>query len=164
MTNRSNAAALCAFALLACRSDIPSKSSGSSNVPSGPCDLATASDVKTAFGVAVDSGVVGIAKNCQFKVTNAGSSGLQEVNVFYYQEVGPSTWARFRDGFVQNRGGVTDRTEVGDKAFHPNDQRGNEIAVLSGSIVFEVGSLSIGQSDRSAATLALAKVIAAKHR
>jgi hypothetical protein len=121
-----------------------------------PCALVTPEQVAAVFAAASATGEAGVAFNCSFTLVD----GLApSVEVFLY---GPSSaWEGIKDGYEDNRGGVTDVAGVGEGAYHPNDAGPYEIVVQSGDVVFAVAVQSgSGGPEVEAAILELAGVIA----
>jgi hypothetical protein len=100
---------------------------------SSPCDLADAEMVRSVFGGTVAEGVEGEARNCDFVIEGAPVFG---VDVFYYGSA--DGWDSTRQGFEDNRGGVTDVEGIGDAAFFPGDTGASELVVQSGGQIFSV--------------------------
>ena len=120
------------------------------------CDLTEPAVVGEVFGEASTSEVGGAARNCTYPVSEGSAT---EVNVFYYGNA--SQWDGIREGYVDNRGGVTDVSGIGDAAFNPNDFGGYEVVVRSGDVVFAVSVFSGDPSDANLHNIAaLAKRIA----
>ena len=103
------------------------------NEISSPCDLAEAEMVEEFFAGTVAEGVEGDFLNCDFAIE--GGTVLA-VTVFDYGEA--DDWSATRQGFVDNRGGVTDVDDLGDEAFYPNDNGARELVVRAGGRVFSV--------------------------
>ncbi len=100
---------------------------------SSPCDLADAELVESVFGGTVTEGVEGQARNCDFEVQGGP---VFSVAVFYYGSA--DGWDSTRQGFEDNRGGVTDVEGIGDEAFFPSDFGARELVVQSGGEIFSV--------------------------
>jgi len=100
---------------------------------SSPCDLADAEMVGSVFGGTVAEGVEGEYFNCDFEIEGGP---VLSVTVFDYGNV--EGWDSTRQGFVDNRGGVTDVEGLGDEAFFPNDTGARELVVQSGGQIFSV--------------------------
>jgi hypothetical protein len=100
---------------------------------SSPCGLADAEMVQSAFGGTVAQGVEGEARNCDF-VMEEGP--VFAVDVFYYGSA--DAWESTRQGYEENRGGVTDVEGIGDAAFFPGDVGASELVVQSGGEIFSV--------------------------
>ena len=100
---------------------------------STPCDLADAELVGSVFGGTVAEGVEGEARDCSFAI-EGGS--VFSVGVFYYGSA--DGWDSTRQGFEDNRGGVTDVEGIGDEAFFPGDFGARELVVRSGGEIFSV--------------------------
>jgi hypothetical protein len=108
-------------------------SGGGGGDVSSPCDLADAALVESVFGGTVAEGTEGVARNCSFEIEGGPVSSI---DVFWF---GPASgWDGTRDGYVDNRGGVTDLSGIGDAAFHPNDAGPDEIVVHAGGEVFAI--------------------------
>jgi len=98
-----------------------------------PCDLTDAEQVQTLFGGTVAEGVEGDLGNCDFDI----ESGLAPVvTVFEYGSA--DGWDGTRQGYVDNRNGVTDVDNLGDAAFFPNDVGAREMVVQAGGLIFSV--------------------------
>jgi hypothetical protein len=100
---------------------------------SSPCDLADAELVESVFGGTVAEGVEGQARNCDFEVQGGP---VFSVAVFYYGSA--DDWDSTRQGFEDNRGGVTDVEGIGDEAFFPGDFGARELVVQSDGETFSV--------------------------
>lgn len=100
---------------------------------SSPCDLADAAMVESALGGTASEGVEGDLLNCDFDID--GGVAL-EASVFDFGEA--DDWEATRQGFVDNRGGVTEVADVGDAAFYPNDASSSELVVQAGGRIFSV--------------------------
>lgn len=139
------------MAILACDGD------GGVGV-SSPCDLADAELVESVFGGTVAAGVEGEARNCDFSVEGGP---VFSVAVFHYGS--DDGWESTRQGFVDNRSGVTDVEGIGDNAFFPGDFGARELVVRSGGEIFSV-TVFTGFDEPSAevinAVADLAKAIA----
>jgi hypothetical protein len=105
----------------------------SGNEISSPCDLADAEMVGSFFEGTVAEGVEGDFLNCDFAIE--GGTVLA-VTVFDYGEA--DDWSSTRQGFVDNRGGVTDVDDLGEEAFYPNDTGARELVVRAGGWVYSV--------------------------
>jgi hypothetical protein len=103
------------------------------NEISSPCDLADAEMVGSFFEGTVAEGVGGDFFNCDFAIEGGP---VLTVTVFDYGEA--DDWSATRQGFVDNRGGVTDVADLGDEAFYPNDTGARELVVRAGGRVFSV--------------------------
>lgn len=101
---------------------------------SSPCDLADAEMVGRFFEGAVAGGVEGEFFNCDFEIEGGGP--VLTVTVFDYGKA--DDWGSTRQGFVDNRGGVTDVDGLGDEAFHPNDTGAAELVVRADDRIFSV--------------------------
>lgn len=100
---------------------------------SSPCDLADAAMVQSVFGGTVSEGEEGVARNCTFEIEGGP---VVSVDVFWF---GPASgWDGTRDGYVDNRDGVTDVSGIGDEAFHPNDSGPIEIVAHAGGEIFAI--------------------------
>ena len=98
-----------------------------------PCDLTDAEQVQTLFGGTVAEGAEGDLNNCDFDI----EGGLAPVvTVFEYGSA--DGWDGTRQGYVDNRNGVTDVDNLGDAAFFPNDVGAREMVVQAGGLVFSV--------------------------
>ncbi|HSK07615.1 MAG TPA: hypothetical protein VK990_08865 [Acidimicrobiia bacterium] len=115
---------------------------------SSPCDLADAEMVGASFAGTVSEGVEGDFSNCDFEVE--GGSVLS-VSVFDYGDA--DGWDSTRQGFVDNRSGVTDIDGLGQRAFHPNDTGARELVVEAGGRIFSVTVFS-GLEDPTTETMA----------
>lgn len=105
---------------------------GGGNV-SSPCDLADAALVQSVFGGTVAEGSEGEARNCSFSIEGVP---IVSVSVFWF---GPaSDWEGTRQGYVDNRGGVTDVSGIGDAAFHPNDSGPIEVVAHASGEIFSI--------------------------
>lgn len=100
---------------------------------SSPCDLADSALVGTHFTGTVAAGVEGQARNCSYAIEGGD---VISVDVFYYGD--SSGWDGTRDGYSNNRGGVTDIDSLGDAAFYPNDRGQQELVVQSGGQIFSL--------------------------
>ncbi|HVR78448.1 MAG TPA: hypothetical protein VMS99_08665 [Acidimicrobiia bacterium] len=100
---------------------------------SSPCDLADAELVESVFGGTVAPGVEGAALNCDFAVEGGP---VFSVAVFHYGS--DDGWESTRQGFVDNRSGVTDVEGIGDDAFFPGDFGARELVVRAGGEIFSV--------------------------
>jgi hypothetical protein len=107
--------------------------SGNGGGIASPCDLADAALVESVFGGTVAQGVEGEFRNCDFTIEGGP---VLSVTVFEYGSA--SDWDSTRDGFVDNRSGVTDVEGIGDAAFFPNDTGARELVVQSGGQIFSV--------------------------
>ena len=58
------------------------------------------------------------------------------VDVFWFGLA--SSWDGTRDGFVENRGGATDVSGIGDEAFYPNDSGPIEVVAHAGGEIFAI--------------------------
>jgi hypothetical protein len=116
------------FIVVACGGE-----SGGDGSVSSPCDLADAAMVQSVFGGTVAEGSEGEARNCSFSIE--GGSVLS-VSVFGFGAA--SGWEGTREGYVQNRGGVTDVSGIGDGAFHPNDSGPIEVVAHAGGEIFAI--------------------------
>jgi len=105
----------------------------SGNEISSPCDLADAEMVGSFFGGTVAEGVEGDFLNCDFAIEGGP---VLTVTVFDYGEA--DDWSSTRQGFVDNRGGVTEVDDLGDEAFYPDDTGARELVVRAGGRVFSV--------------------------
>ncbi|MGH3650535.1 MAG: hypothetical protein ACRDU9_07465 [Acidimicrobiia bacterium] len=86
----------------------------------------------------MSDGVEGQASNCEFGV----DGGVTDVvHVYYYGT--DEGWDGTRQGFEDNRGGVTDISGIGDEAFHPNDTGPGALIVRAGGHIFSVGVISL---------------------
>ncbi|MGH8951698.1 MAG: hypothetical protein ACRDX9_09755 [Acidimicrobiia bacterium] len=102
-----------------------------------PCDLTDAEQVQTLFGGTVAEGVEGDLGNCDFDL----EGGLVPiVTVFEYGSA--DGWDGTRQGYVDNRNGVTDVDNLGDAAFFPNDVGAREMVVQAGDLIFSVTVLT----------------------
>jgi hypothetical protein len=128
MRRRISLLMMMVIALVACGSD----GVGSSEI-SSPCDLADAAMVQSAFGGTVAEGVEGEARNCDFVIEGGP---VFAVDVFYYGSA--DGWDSTRQGYEDNRGGVTDVAGIGDAAFFPGDAGASELVVQSGGEIFSV--------------------------
>jgi hypothetical protein len=104
---------------------------------SSPCDLADADTVQAAMSGTVAEGVEGDLNNCDFDIENGFA-----LAVTVYDYGGAGDWDGLRQGFVDNRGGVTDIEGLGDAAFYPNDAGPRELVVQAGGHVFSVSVFS----------------------
>jgi hypothetical protein len=120
---------------------------GGSAEISSPCDLADADMVQTALGGTVSEGVEGDLLNCDFDIEGGPVLG---VSVYDYDTAG--SWDGTRQGFVDNRGGVTDVDDLGDAAFYPNDVGPQELVVQAGGRIFSV-SIFTGLEEPSTGAL-----------
>jgi len=100
---------------------------------SSPCALADVELVGSVFSGTVAEGVEGEFQNCDFEVEGGP---VLTVSVFDYGS--SSGWDSTRDGFVDNREGVTDVDGIGQAAFFPNDTGARELIVQSGGRIFSV--------------------------
>ena len=100
---------------------------------SSPCDLADAALVESVFGGTVAEGSEGEARNCSFSIEGGPVSS---VSVFSFGAA--SGWEGTREGYVANRGGVTDISGIGDGAFHPNDSGPIEVVAHAGGEIFAI--------------------------
>ncbi len=107
--------------------------SGGDGDVSSPCDLADAALVESVFGGTVAEGSEGEARNCSFSIEGVPVSS---VSVFWFGSA--SGWEGTRDGYLQNRGGVTDISGIGDGAFHPNDSGPIEVVAHAGGQIFAI--------------------------
>ncbi len=98
-----------------------------------PCDLADAAMVQAALGGTVSEGVEGDFLNCDFSIVDGPALS---VSVYDFGTAGG--WDDARQGFVDNRGGVTDIEELGHAAFYPNDVGAGELVVQAGGRIFSV--------------------------
>jgi len=89
--------------------------------------------VQAVFGGTVAEGVEGDFFNCDFKIEGGPVLG---VTVFDYGS--SDAWDSIRQGFVDNRSGVTDIEELGDGAFFPDDTGAREMVVRAGGQIFSV--------------------------
>lgn len=105
---------------------------GGGNV-SSPCDLADAAMVQSVFGGTVAEGSEGEARNCSFSIEGGTVSS---VSIFSFG--GATGWEGTREGYVENRGGVTDLSGIGDGAFHPNDSGPIEVVAQAGGEIFAI--------------------------
>jgi len=103
------------------------------NEIASPCDLADAEMVGEFFEGTVAEGVEGDFFNCDFAIE--GGTVLA-VTVFDYGEA--DDWSSTRQGFVDNRGGVTEVDDLGDEAFYPTDTGARELVVRAGGRIFSV--------------------------
>lgn len=110
---------------------------------SSPCDLADAAMVEAAFGATTSQGVEGELRNCDFQIEDGSAPTL---TVFDYGDA--DEWDGAREGYVENRGGVTDLEGIGDAAFYPNDAGASELVVQAGGRIFSV-TLFTGLEDPS---------------
>jgi len=106
---------------------------GGSGGISSPCDLADAELVGSAFAGNVAEGVEGEFRNCDFEIEGGP---VLSVTVFDYGS--SDGWDSTREGYVDNRGGVTDVDGLGDGAFFPNDTGARELVVQAGGQIFSV--------------------------
>ncbi len=120
---------------------------GGGNEVSSPCDLADAGMVQTAMGGTVTDGVEGEFLNCDFDI-EAGSA----LGVSVYDYGNDNGWEGPRQGFVDNRGGVTDVENIGEAAFYPNDAGPSELVVRAGGRIFSVTAFT-GLEDASTGAL-----------
>ncbi len=130
---------IAAIALAAC--------GGGGNDVSSPCDLANADMVQTAMGGTVTEGVEGDFQNCDFDIEAGSALG---VSVYDYGR--DNEWEGTRQGFVDNRGGVTDLEDIGEAAFYPNDAGPSELVVRAGGRIFSVAAFT-GLEDASTGAL-----------
>jgi len=100
---------------------------------SSPCDLADAEMVEASFAGTVSEGVEGEFFNCDFAVEGGP---VFSVTVFDYGDA--DGWDSTRQGFVDNRSGVTDIDGLGDRAFYPNDTGTRELVAEAGGRIFSV--------------------------
>lgn len=100
---------------------------------SSPCDLADAEMVGNHFEGTVAEGVEGDFFNCDFEIEGGP---VLAVTVFDYGEA--DDWSSTREGFVDNRRGVTDVDDLGDEAFFPNDTGPRELVVRADDRIFSV--------------------------
>ena len=98
-----------------------------------PCDLADTELVGRFFEGTVAEGVEGDFFNCDFTIEDGP---VLTVTVFDYGEA--DDWSTTRQGFVDNRGGVTDVDDLGDDAFYPNDTGAREMVVRADDRIFSV--------------------------
>jgi len=98
-----------------------------------PCDLTDANQVQTHFGGTVADGVEGDLNNCDFDI----EGGLAPVVTVFDYGSGDG-WDGTRQGYVDNRNGVTDVDNLGDDAFFPNDVGAREMVVQAGGLIFSV--------------------------
>lgn len=108
-----------------------------------PCDLADAAMVQAALGGTVSDGVEGDYLNCDFEIVEGPA-----LSVSVYDFGTDGGWDDTRQGFVDNRGGVTDLEDLGDAAFYPNDVGAGELVVQAGGRIFSV-SLFTGFEEPS---------------
>lgn len=107
--------------------------SGGGGDVSSPCDLADGALVQSVFGGTVAEGTEGVARNCSFEIEGGP---VESIDVFWF---GPASgWDGTREGFVNNRGGVTDISGIGDEAFYPNDAGPDEIVAHAGGETFAI--------------------------
>jgi hypothetical protein len=108
-------------------------SGGGGGDVSSPCDLADAALIQSVFGGTVAEGSEGEARNCSFSIEGGP---LSSVSIFWF---GPASgWEGTREGYVANRGGVTEMSGIGDGAFHPNDSGPIEVVAQAGGEVFAI--------------------------
>jgi hypothetical protein len=122
-----------------------------------PCALATPEQVAAAFGGTSASGAPGLApRTCTYTVVGGVTP---TVDVFHF---GASEhWDDVKIGYVENRGGTTEVTGVGEEAYNPNDAGPYELVVRSDDVIFAVAVLSgSGGPEVEAAILELAGEIA----
>jgi hypothetical protein len=121
-----------------------------------PCGLVSADVVASIFGSTAASGEPGIARNCHFEIQDGVS---RSVEVFHYGS--SDQWDGIREGYEDNRGGVTEVPGLGDSAYQPNDVGPYEIVVRSGDTIFAVAvQEGRGGDDVEAAIFELATAIA----
>jgi hypothetical protein len=89
--------------------------------------------VQSVFGGTVAEGSEGEARNCSFSIEGGAVS---TVSIFSFGAA--SGWDGTREGHVDNRGGVTDMSGIGDGAFHPNDSGPIEVVVQAGGEIFAI--------------------------
>jgi hypothetical protein len=121
---------------------------GDDGAISSPCDLADAEMVEASFAGTVSEGVEGDFFNCDFEVEGGR---VFSVTVFDYGDA--DGWDSTRQGFVDNRTGVTDIEGLGDRAFYPNDTGARELVVQAGGQIFSVTVFS-GLDDPTADAIA----------
>ena len=107
--------------------------SGGGGGISSPCDLTDVDMVEAAFPGAFSEGVEGGARDCRFELEDG--AGIS-VTVFHYGS--GDGWEGTRQGFVDNRGGVTEVEGVGESAFYPNDAGPGELVVRAGGEAYSV--------------------------
>ena len=155
-------------ALAACASDGSAASNGGSpdgSTPSGtaPCDLATKADVESAFGATAAEGKPGVTpRSCEFVLSDVP---VDSVHVYLYSTNAAVEANGIRQGYVDNRGGVTDVPGIGDSAYTPNDNTNYELVVQKRNVVFGVQTIDITQpreNDPSSKIRALAVTIAGR--
>lgn len=112
--------------------------SGDGGSIASPCDLADAALVGQHFMGSVAAGVEGEARNCSFDIEGGD---VLSVTVFYFGDA--SGWDGTRDGYVGNRGGVTDIDGLADEAFYPNDSGEKELVVQAGGEIFAVSVFNL---------------------
>ena len=100
---------------------------------SSPCDLADAAMVQLVFGGTVAEGSEGEARNCNFSIEGGP---VESVDIFWFGSA--SSWDGVREGYVDNRGGVTDVSGIGDEAFYPNDSGPIGIVAHAGGEIFAI--------------------------
>ncbi len=103
--------------------------------------------VEAALGGTVTEGVEGEFRNCDFDIEGGAALGA---SVYDYGSSG--AWDGTRQGFVDNRGGVTDVEDLGDAAFYPNDVGPQELVVQAGGRIFSV-SLFTGLEEPGTSAL-----------
>jgi hypothetical protein len=106
---------------------------GGGNGIASPCELTDAEMVQAVFGGTVAEGVEGDFFNCDFEIEGGP---VLSVTVFDYGS--SDAWESIRQGFVDNRSGVTDIEELGDGAFFPDDTGAREMVVRAGGQIFSV--------------------------
>jgi hypothetical protein len=122
------------------------------------CDLTTPEIVAEIFGGTVGEEKAGPARNCNYEIHRGAAGG---VSVYYYGTA--SEWDGIREGYAENRGPLTDVSDVGDEAFNP-DVGDAELVVRSGNVVFAVtigGAVSDYTPEAPAKLKELAQRIAA---
>jgi hypothetical protein len=120
-----------------------------------PCALATDEQVAAAFGASSASGEPLVARACSYAL-EGGVAPTVEV----YHFGSSSGWDGVKEGYEENRGGVTDVDGVGDAAYNPNDMGPYELVVMSDDVIFAVGVTSGSGPEVEAAILELAGEIA----
>ena len=135
---------------------VPVSTSAAQTGTDDPCGLVSADVVASIFGSTAASGEPGIARNCHFEIDDGVA---RSVEVFHYSS--SDGWDDLREGYEDNRGGVTDVPGLGDSAFQPNDVGPYEIVVLAGDMIFAVAvQEGLGGEDVEAAIFDLAAAIA----
>lgn len=134
------------------------ESLGAGTTVAQACDLTTPEIVAEVFGGTVSEGKAGPARNCDYEIHGGAAGG---VSVYYYGTA--SEWDGIREGYADNRGPLTDVSDVGEEAFNP-DVGESELVVRSGNVVFALtvgGAVSDYTPEAPAKLKELARRIAA---